>query len=382
VSVRGDVDPARALPPRSLVVSGPTVIQAGADWPISIEDGRVAPVAVEVWDAWGVRRIEFEAHDNVVVVPGELTENAGRLTARLTIGDARGRVDVDVLPGLASDGVVPLAGPRSMIADAEHWTMVTAIPVDRYGNVVADGTPVRLHIRRPDGSIDLVEGSVADLLAGIRVWSTTTAGRSSVRVAVDGSTGPEVDVSEVPGSPVSVELDAPQRELRADGRTLTTIVTSELFDRHGNRLLDGTAASLKVTGPDGAATLRSVTIGGRAEFTFEAPTRPGSIELRAEVDGVAGAPLVVDVLADVDDLPVSVERVDRDGRSLVDVVVGPVSTRLGGFVPDSTQVVADIGGDLEVSEIRSGSATLLLDVPAGHTFEVAVLGVTREVIAP
>ena len=47
---------------------------------------------------------------------------------------------ITVLPLDAVDGAIPLAGPRSIVADFEHWTMVSAFPRDRYGNSVADGT--------------------------------------------------------------------------------------------------------------------------------------------------------------------------------------------------------------------------------------------------
>lgn len=361
-----------------LTVTGPTRLDAGAGWDLNLSghDGRTA--TVDVWGASGVRRLEVVIDGDRLRLPGDLTEQSGQLSASVSVGAATGVATVDVVPARAVDGIVPLAGPRSMVADGADWTMVTAIPTDRFGNSVADGTAVRLHVRRPDGSTDLIDATVDHLLAGIRVPSTTTAGRSTIRVEVDGATGPEVEVSEVPGPPVAVELEPPATVLRADGRTLHSITTGRLVDRFGNELLDGTSASYSVSGASGAGTATSVTIGGRSELVIEAPPQPGAVEVTATIDGVRSEALVLEFRADVAAIPVDVERAG-DGLS---IDVGPVLTGLGGFVPDGTDVAVSGDGVAVIGEVRGGHARLEVMAPAGSALVVEVLGAQTEVVAP
>jgi hypothetical protein len=274
-----------------------------------------------------------------------------------------------------------------MIADLAHWTMVTATPRDRFGNSVADGTPVTLHVRRPDGTLDVIETEVADLLSGVRVFSGTTAGRSTIRVSVDGATGPEVDVLEVPGPPAVVELIEPNLDLRADGRMLVTIATGLLEDRFGNVLLDGTAASIDMSGPTGVGTLTGVTIDGRAEFVVEAPTSAGTIELRGVVDDVASAPLALTYAPAVVAVPARVARVDGSADSQVAVEIGPVLTELGGFVPDGTAALvsaASSSGETEAVTVvlRDGVGSVVFAAASGESVTVEVLGTRVELVAP
>ena len=317
-----------------------------------------------------------------IEIPGDLTEQTGVLSAVVVAGSGVGRATVDVLPGRAVDGIVPLAGPRSMIADAAHWTMVTAFPVDRYGNAMSDGTNVQLTVRRPAGNVELIDTTVEHLLAGVRVFSGVKAGRSTIRIDVDGATGPEVEVLEVPGPPVEVQLLEPDLTLRADGRMLVTIATAPLADAFGNVLLDGTAASAGLDGPSGTGTATAVTIDGRAEFIIEAPPTPGPVRLRAVVDGVLSEVIELDFVTAVGDLPVTASRVDVDGVSLVRIDVGPVTTDLGGFVPDGTVVsVSGVATPVSV-DLRDGVASLTVDAAPGDDLILDVLGVSVRVVAP
>ncbi len=375
---------------RSLRIDGPSTIGAGDPWRLDVGglDLASGTVTIHVWGPWGVRSLDAAVSGDSaeIEIPADLTKDAGRLSALLRSGSATGRAGVDVIPGRAVDGIVPLAGPRSMIADGAHWSMVTAIPRDRYGNAVADGTAVELFVRRPDGAIDVVNTDVFHLLAGVRVFSGTTAGRSTIRVGVDGATGDEVDVLEVPGPPIAVELLEPTTTLRADGRMLVSLVTAGLADRFGNPLLDGTAASLTISGPGGRGRATGVTIDGRVEFVIEAPAVAGVLTLRAVVDGVASPSLELDFPAAVREFPLSVTRKGTGVESPVVVEVGPVLTELGGFAPDGTSVEVTAGSGQRsstvVSELRDGSASIVVDARTGDALVVELLGTRTRLVAP
>ena len=201
------------------------------------------PVRVDVQSALMTARLvgAFVDRRAEFVVPSDLLLDSGILVVRASTNDATGSALMQIRPDTAANGIVPLAGPRSVIADRKHWTMVSVIPQDVDGNGLADETPVRLHVRRPDGRTDIVEGAIRGLLDGIRVYGGTVAGLTTIRVEVQDATGPEVEVREVAGPPIPFRLEPPIGPLVADGRSLIAIRTPLLRDPYGNTVEDGTA---------------------------------------------------------------------------------------------------------------------------------------------
>ena len=372
-------------PTLPIIVSGPDSVSAGEDWTFTIEgrNGALETDAeildVHVTGPWGTRSLVVEPPDDwTVTVPGELTERTGVLTATVRVGDAVGSGFVEVVPLDAVNGAIPLAGPRSIIADFEHWTMVSAFPRDRFGNAVADGTTVLVEVRRPDGTFETVETEVEHLLSVVRVFSESLAGRTALRMNTGGATGPEVEVLEVPGPPVGVTVEVPDVPFRADGRMLVNLRTDVLVDQYDNVLLDGTTGVVRMDGPLGVGTLRPFTIDGRFDFFVEAPPVPGTVTLDIEVDGVRSEPIELFFASDVSDLPVEVERTEEG----VLVSVGQVLSVHGGYVPDGTRAFVRVGGREFDAEIMDGRSELLVRVEAGETMEIEVLGTTVEVEAP
>ncbi len=386
--LRGQVEAPQAeqAPTVPLVIDGPDEIDAGDDWTFSVggRTGRIETDAeifeVHVTGPWGVRTLELEPSDDwVVTVPAEHTRRTGVLAATVRVGDAVGTGFVEVLPLEAVDGAIPLAGPRSITADFEHWTMVSAFPRDRYGNSVADGTETIVHVRRPDGSVEEVVSEVDHLLSVVRVWSESLAGRTALRLDTTGATGPEVEVLEVPGPPAAVTVVEPEVPLRADGRMLVNLETDVLLDQYGNVLLDGTSGVVRMDGPLGRGTLRPFTIDGRFEFYIEAPPVPGTVTLDIEVDGVRSEPIELEFISDVSEIPI---QMIRETGGVVVVSIGEVLSVHGGYVPDGTEVLVTVDGIESQQDIFDGVAVLDVEADKGETIRVEVLGTIVEVEAP
>jgi hypothetical protein len=254
--------------------------------------------------------------------------------------------ELSVLPAEASGPLVPLIGPRSIVADGADFTMVSVLPADRFGNPLADGTPLSLRRLRPDGGVEDGELVVDHHVARTRLVAGTVAGEDLVQVALGPVRGRERSFREVAGTarPFELRVDAVAGGRRADGRALTPVTTTTLVDRHGNPLPDGTMVEFRAVGPDGASTMQGVTIGGRATATLEAPGRPGTVDVQAWAAGTASSPLSVTFGAAVSSVPA---RARVEGDAVV-VDIGPVLGPLGGYVPDGTEVtvraVSSAGG--------------------------------------
>jgi hypothetical protein len=370
---------------KTIDIVAPSTLVAGSPFEVnaSLKDSSSGDttVTLDLVDAVGVTRLTEQAKDGHAFfrVSGEDSQKSGVLRLIATTTTARGEASVQIQPGRAVDGIVPLAGPKAMIADGIHSALVNVIPTDTYGNPLPENTSVTLYVRRPNDSVETVNGTVGIFLAGIRVKSGTVAGRTTMRVEVDGATGPEIDVIETPGSVVLFSLVGPTGAIRADGRSVVELSTPQLADRYGNVLLDGTSVSLQGDGPQGRVIAVTSTVDGRAFFRLAAPSAPGRMSLVAFVGDVPSSPIGLEIAAVTQSPPFSMSRIADD----VEVRVGPVLTELGGFVPDGTTVsVIRENGETKNVQLRSGIALIRLPLRAGETFTVSVLDIRKTLVAP
>ena len=352
----------------------PEQVAAGERFTVDISgiEPTQTSVSLDIVTPYGTRRIDaVPAGGRVAVeVTNDLTEQSGtmRLIAHTAIGEAA--ATLVITPGEAVDRITPLAGPRSVVADTEDWTMVVLLPRDRFGNIVAEGTPTTLRARRPNGDEETIDGEVRNMLTWMRVYSGTLAGRTTVRAEVGDATGAEVDVLEVAGRPVPFQLLGPALDGRADGRTLTTVETEQLIDRYGNVLPDGTSVVFRTTGPEGTATQVASTIAGRATIRVEAPTVQGVVTVQAHVGEILSKPLPIMFNGDVGRFELSATYNPAGTR----VDIGPVLSVLGGFVPDGTKIVIRSSIDEVTATIDDGRVTVTIAAASGDTIEAETLG--------
>jgi hypothetical protein len=335
------------------------------------------PVRLDIQSSLQVSRIvgTLRGGSESFLIPPTLLDVGSEVSFSASTEAERGSAHFAVPAGEPSSGVMPIVGPRHMIADGQHGTTVSVLSVDRANNALSENTPVTLFVRRPDGTETTIPGSVKGLLAGIHVPSGTRAGFTSIRVAIGKSTGPVIQVREVAGPPVPFALENEAVSQVANGRSLVEIRTARLADKFGNIVEDGTLVDLTGIGPDGAFKLTASTIDGRAVLRLRSPIRFGVIEAVARVQGVKSTLLHIAVGNDVAEFEVVTKRIG----SVVNVTVGPVTSGLGGFVPDGTSAVFTWSdGQQRRVEIRDGFASTDLLVTTGDRFTVQVLGRIRE----
>ncbi len=312
-----------------------TVVAERADAP----EGLAATLVAQGSYGARVYRSAFARGRASFTISGEDTRQAGALTLIASAGAARGQVEVAIRPGPPADPLTPLVGPRSVIADGEHQTMVLAVPFDSYGNPVADGTPVEFRILHPGGQLETHTISTTHLLAWAWVTSSTSAGRAVVTASAEGAHGPDASYTEIPGWPAPFGLLAAADGVPADGRQLVTLRTEVIRDRFGNPMVDGTLVTLSVDTPDGATRLiPAYTIDGAAEAQLQAPDTPGDVVVRATLYGVESRPLTITFAPGpaVGSFPVGVQVNTREG--VLTLTAGPLLGPLGQFVPDGTPV--------------------------------------------
>jgi hypothetical protein len=369
-----------------------TVAGEPVELTVHLDPAHPAPdvVAITVISSTGVRTREVPvvASTASLTIPAVDTETAGLLTVAVSgAGPAPATTEIDVRPGPAAAPLVPLIGPRTIVADGVDHTMTSLLVVDALGNPVTDGTEVLLSRRRPGGEESEVLLAVDHHVARTRLTAGTTAGRNQVSAELGDRRGPLGTFDEVAGPATPFDLSAdPVPVLVADGRSLLTVTTDVLTDPHGNVLPDGTVVEFRVDGPGGISALPAVTIDGRSTVRVAAPDTPGPVSVTAHASGTASRPLDLAFDTGVSALPVVARPVDRDVR----VEIGPVLDELGAHVADgrTAEVRIDTGTGSTTTSVRltdgQASRTIRLTDPpaAGTTVTVTVGGHSTVVVTP
>jgi hypothetical protein len=338
------------------------------------------PVRLDVDSSIGIQRFESTLTKGTATfaVPRSMLTFGSHVQLRASTESEVGSYEIIVPSGIAENGVIPIIGPHHMIADGHHSTTVSILATDVNNNAMKEETPISLLIGRPDGTTSTIAGTVRGLIAGISIPSGTRAGFTSVRVAIGEATGPEAQVLEVAGPPVKFALLTDVTPV-ANGRSLVEVRTERLVDSFGNVVTDGTLVVLHGAGPDGAFSITSTSIDGSAVLRMRAPIKPGVIDAVATVAGTDSKPLRFAVGSDVGDFPVSCTR----RGSLVKVRVGPITSALGGFVPEGTPVSIKVGNEeLPPTYTRDGFATVEMSANSGTAIVAQVLGRTMSGSAP
>lgn len=291
-------------------------------------------------------------------------------------GSSSKPVDVMVLAQPAVAPVVPLVGPRTIVADGVDITMVTISPADQYANALPDGTEVATTLIETDGTVrarsDQVDGGVAAII----VTGTTETGRVTVSSTVGQADGPSNVFDQVAGAPADFAVEIDERNAVADGFNLREVKTTQLRDRFGNVLPDGIGVVFAVDTDNGSTLVNATVQGGIARSRIQAPTSAGTITVRALISGATSESTSLAFDAAVDSVPVAVSSAG-EWRTLR---VGPVLSTLGGYVPDGT-LVSIFGSRDELAvtaEIRGGFAEVVVPDTA-RSLEVEVLGLRASV---
>jgi len=359
---RADQDAAAAL----VLQVAPTA-PAGVELPVTVAgaaDG--APVQLVAVGSLGQLVLTAVSRDGTAEfrLPVALTRSAGSVTLVASSAGSIGRGTAELTPGDAVGPVQAVVGARSIVADAADMSMVVTIPVDAWGNSIAEGSPVLVSRENPVGVQSSSGAVVSHLLAFQELYSGTLAGRGLVWVATGPVTGPSVSLDEVAGPPLPFSLEPVEPVLAAkagaDGQTLVPIRTSVLRDRYGNVEPDGTQVTVEWTGPEGAGRTTAATISGVAQLSLQAPAMPGAFQITGFCRGVHSASaLTLPFAATVGTVKMSARLVDAG----VFVSIGPVNRFGGTFVPDGTTArvsVADADG--EAGFASAGLVDGLLDI--------------------
>lgn len=369
--------PAQIVDAEALQILAPGRIDAGRGFEIEvfglIDNPGIDAIELTVDNGYALRRFTTATVDGRAVfrVPPAESPESGVVRLTALQGTRAAVAEVEIEPGPAVDPHDLYLGPRTVIADGIDFTMIVAVPEDEFGNPIATGTDVNFVVTRPDLSVEIDERVTENLLSFDRITARTVTGKTRVSVNVNDATGREMTFLEVAGLPDPFAVRVIDPAIPADGVSIVRVRTDELADEFGNLLPDGTDVILDVSGVTGRRRIKGETIKGVAEFSVEAPSRSGRIELQATASGRNSEVLVVDFPNAVADLPV-VTAPHLDG---IELTIGPVITTRGSYVAEGTQARITTESRSWLVPLGEGLATFVVP-KTDQPIDVEVLGYT------
>ena len=357
-----------------LKITAPAAIQAGT--PLAVTVRSAGPfdqdprAVVALVGPHGPRTRLADLRGGTTTVHFDARETAaagvGRIEARSCAGVATAAIRIE--PGPAAEPVSALVGPKRVVADGRDWTLVLAIPRDRFGNALGEPASVTFLVQGPAGEPVETAVPVRDLVAWLRIPAGTTAGRFLAAARVGSTLGPRAEALATAGLPepgfaITVEASP-------DGGPGSNLVrVTDLVDRHGNRVPDGTLVTLVVTDADGSRRiLLGTIIDGSAKIEVQPSTTAGTMRLQLVVRGVASRPVELDVDGDGGTAPASARY--EPSSAAIRVSIGPVLDPFGAYAPDGTSVDVTVTGPATFASVRTlrlrgGLAVVDIPVPPG-----------------
>jgi len=343
------------LPVLGLQIEAPTQTQAGRLVSVVVHATPIsatAPILLLAQGTFGLhlqRQAPVNGRASFTLSPRQ-TQYAGTVLLTASVGLVDARSELVILPGPAVDPLLPAVGPRSLVANGQHWTMVVATPRDQFLNPVAEDTPVTLRAQHPvipgaapATGLEMIDIRTRHLLAWGRIYSRTRAGQMLISATSGGAHSPERAVMEVPGLPVPFALSADLISLPADGRQLVHIQSEQIVDRFGNVLLDGSNVTVLTSMANGdRRSLPAMTIDGRIYMTLQAPNQAGRMTVTAWIAGVSSRSLQLEFTPGPAVEPISL-TVEIEAQEIV-IVAGPLVGQLKQFIPDGTEVMFSLTG--------------------------------------
>jgi hypothetical protein len=275
-------------------------------------------------------------------------------------------------------------GPPSIEAGGNDYTMLVTIPTDPLDNALSDSTEVSVKHQFLNNSYnDAI--AIYNGIAYRNINSEPQDGRIIISTECLGLNSKEYDVNVMPAIPTDFEINYRRIHEYADGNQITTLTTSELKDRYGNTVSDGTFVTFFLTNSKGYKSQTSgSTINGVAEAKFLHPDYKEDYTIKAYVEGMAESNTIsINYKRAIGDFEINFSE---DKRT---ITVGPIQSFMNQRVPDGLNVTLkitknDILDDELVKETRNGFVTFKLNkdrFPKGpYNFEVYAAGTTKTFI--
>lgn len=278
-------------------------------------------------------------------IPSFISEKTGTITAVLQDGNTATskRYYTIISNTKTKTHIENYLGPRTVLAEPTHFNMMVSVPTDRYDNPKKDSTLVTLKNQyQNEVTVDSLRTS--GFVAWKRIYSKEKKGKMLSYTKCELTTSQAIETEIQANIATRFELSHSVNHNYADGNQITTIRTSEIKDKYGNLVNDGTFVNFIVTTKE-ETILRyyGATIAGVATTKILHPDHPDRFRIKAYVAGIAESESHSITYNKIEtDIPYHILNYQRL------ITVGPIKSFMGQIVPDGIEVKTTIYRDGKV----------------------------------
>ncbi|WP_417369037.1 hypothetical protein [Flavobacterium beibuense] len=327
----------------------------------------------------------LQAKGNEFLLPDFMAAKTGQVHWYLFFDDElKLQGNFTIVPNAVTTGIETYLGPRTVNAGNENYTMMVTIPHDAFDNPVADSTAITLKHQFRE-SINEEALYTENFIAFERITAPQKTGKMLLSSNCGTVATREFEADVYAALPVNFTINFTRNHEYADGNQLTTVYTSELKDKYGNTVNDGTSVTFMIT-TGGGNLLKTYgnTINGIAQSKIPSPEREDSYTIKAYITGIAES----------NEITVSYKSAlkgeikytfSKDKRT---ITVGPLQSFMKQLVPNGTTVSLKLynKSGQEVSTIQeytiNGKAVFSLSKGEykgkAYSFEISVMGHTQK----
>lgn len=269
-------------------------------------------------------------------IPADDNQFAGEVIAKIVHGNQVIEQSMFyIMPLQAIDKMQNFNGPKDLFASDDDASMNVSIPHDKFGNPLFPPSVVKYQSSF-EGEIQKLENKPVENLVAYQITKAKTK-KGKYLIGSNSSEGFSQEQELIIGSamPKSFNIELLSFHPFADSRQFIQLKTTQLADKFGNTVADGTLINFTVE-EDGAlvGVYQSFTIGGIANVYIENPSKESAWNIQASLhDGIRSNKVPLNFSKNVNDFDL---EWDQEKQTLS---IGPVVGILGQFVPDGTEVM-------------------------------------------
>lgn len=340
---------------------------------------------IHISSSYGTTIISSEINNgsSSFVLPNFISNKSGMVTWKLF--QEQEVIDSGNFQIIPSEKLEPIIesylGPPSIVAGGEDFTMMVITATDHLDNLLPNGTEVSIKNQFKEKN-ELTTVHSKDRIAWTRIFSPNESGRISIAGTMVNSSTKELIADVFPNNATNFTISKQLIHPYADGNQIATFETSEILDRYGNRVADGTQIDFIIKASDSSQLKTSGnTIRGVASAKLLHPNTAINWNIQAFVSGIANSdPIEVKFEPIIEDFKVLFSKNNRT------ITVGPIKSYMHQIVPDGIEVNLLLDSLEPAMKGTSENGYVKFNIledyfPDGkHTLKLETMGITKTFI--
>jgi len=354
---------------------------------LEIKGGRTSSLLLFVQSSYGSSVLTPVFIDGVssFVFPAFLSEKSGLINWKLS--DNRAVVlsgTMEVFSDMSNAFFMETyCGPPSLQVGETDFSMLVAIPTDRFDNPLADKNSVQLSSFFNNNQ-DVENIELDRFIAWKRYYTQTKTGLYLLSAKFQNASSKEINVFIRASFPKNFKITSSMAHFFADGNQLLKLTSAVIVDGYNNIVEDGTLVNFVIRSSVGKVMMvQGTTIRGVAIAKIIHPERPSSWSIQAYVDGIANSnELSFTFEPALSDLNYTFSK-DRQ-----ELKVGPLISFLDQLMPDGIFVYLHVYENnkylktIKKRTFRGGVSfedALFKDAAKGYKFRIETMGIKKDI---